>query len=352
MNLAIPKAALGVDTVPGDVLPLLWKKSIEPFFDATPVARDQKSGVLPTLQQYHLGTSLFMECQFSGQKFLRDRGWMQRHDDVDHLTLQLFTRGQNRVVNGGSEYVERAGNIYAVNLAYETEAESTESEVLLLVLPRSLVMDDIPHLAPARGPLFAPKSFGARIFVDYMQSLRSNLAAATQDDIPTIIESTLGLLDSLTLRDDVESSLAVGHAWRTACRHIERNLYDPGLGVDSICAHLRCSRATLYRLFKRQGGVQDYIQNRRLLACFKAIGTVTNAHRRIYDIALDFGFTSPSHFSRLFRNQFGMTPSQAKDVAAHERMRAASVKGVRGGTGADAVERMRLWAKSLKSPAV
>jgi AraC-like DNA-binding protein len=343
MSKEIPKAYFGVDTAPADILPFLWRKSIEPFFDATPVEKTQDPRTLPRLQQYHLGKSLFMESQFPGQRFVRDRAWMQQHDDVDHLSLQLFARGENRVVNGGHDFVEKAGNIYAVNLAYEVKAESTDSEVFLLVLPRSLIMDAVPHLATVRGPLFAPGSFSARIFVDYMQSLRTNLAVATRDEVSTIIESTLGLLDSLTRHHDVGSSQAEGHAIGTACRHIERNLKDPALSVDSICAHLQCSRATLYRLFKRHGGVQDYIQRRRLMACFKAIRAAKNAHRLIYDIAMDFGFTSPSHFSHLFRGQFGMTPREARAAAVDQKTFTVPVEGL----GLDDGERMWLWAKTL-----
>ena len=36
------------------------------------------------------------------------------------------------------------------------------------------------------------------------------------------------------------------------------------------------------------------------------------AHRHIYDIAYDCGFTNEAHFSRVFRRAFGVSPSDAR----------------------------------------
>jgi len=257
--------------------------------------------------------------------------------------LQFFERGENKVVNGTQCYTEDSENVYAVNLAKTIEAQSTKSQALILVLPRTLISDELPHLANACGALFKPRSFSARIFIDYMKSLRSNLPYAKSEDTAAIVESTLGLLDALTLHDDVDANSVSDAAFRSACRHIERHLGDPGLAVDGICKHLRCSRATLYRLFQPHGGVHQHIQNRRLAACFKAIRSPRYRHRRVYDIALDFGFSSPSHFSNLFRSHFGMTPSEAREMEVRSPKPPVTSPN---GAASDA-ERMWIWAKTL-----
>ncbi len=343
---AVPQAALTPGTVPEEDLPFLWQRSIAPYFDAQPVAGSQSDPQLLAIRQFHLGKTLFVDSRFSAQTFIRDRHWMRRYDDSDHLLLQLFVSGENRATNGKLEYVEQPGNIYGVNLAYQAEAMSTDARVLTLVLPRDLLLDELPHLIDARGAIFAPGSASAQIFVDHMMSLRGNLSRGTAEEVPALVTATLGLLDSLTSRQDVEASAAVPATFRTACRYIDRHLASPALGVDSICRHLRCSRATLYRLFKSQGGVNEHIRRRRLVACFKAIGSPRNRHRRIFDIALDFGFTSPSHFSHLFHHHFGMTPREARD-AGFDIAADAALPAMSDGSGQDAVARMWLWARTL-----
>jgi|GEM_PF-241983 len=342
----VPQASLVPGMVPAEELASLWRRSIAPFFDAQPIAKPPLSPRLPDIHQYHLEKSLFVDSRFSAQSFTRDRRWMQRYDDSDHLLLQLFVSGENSVVNGAHDYVERPGNIYAVNLAHQVKAASTDARVMTLILPRDLLMDELPHLSDASGALFAEDSAGARIFTDYMMSLRDGLSRAEADEIPALMKATLGLLDSLTTRGDAGSSAAAHATFRTACRYIERHLANPRLNVGSLCRHLRCSRATLYRLFRSHGGVHAHIQRRRLVACFKAIGSPGHRHRRIFDIALDFGFASPSHFSHLFRGHFGMTPREARDANLDFAAGAAPL-AVPDGSGKEAAEQMWLWAKTL-----
>jgi AraC-like DNA-binding protein len=347
----IPKASIAPGLVPPEELPSLWRRSIAPFFDARPAAGPQAAGS-PYIHQYLLETVLFADSEFPAQTFERDRGWMSRHDDTDHLLLQLFARGRNAVVNGSTEYVESADSVYAVNCAHPIDALSTESRVMSLVVPRALVMDELPHLADARGALFEPGSAAARIFIDHMLSLAANLPRATAAEAPGLVRGTLGLLDSLSLRGDVQSSQAGDAVFRAACRYIEARLGDPGLSVDGICRHLRCSRATLYRVFRSHGGVRQHIQRRRLVACFRAICSPRHRHRRIFDVALDFGFTSPSHFSHLFRSHFGMTPRDVREAGLHGSPAGAGPSPVHGESGDDVVERTLRWARTLARPPV
>lgn len=338
--------SLGRGMVPDEELPGLWRRGIAPYFDARPVAEAGEPQQLPEIHQYSLGGLLLADSRFSAQTYERDRRWMRRYDESDHLLLQLFVEGRNHAANGTDEFVQQPGNIYAVNLAYEAKSVSTDARVLTLVLPRDLVRDALPHLSDARGAVFAPGSAAARIFCDYLVSLRESLDQATQDEAPALTQATLGLLASLTLHNDAASSAVQGAAFHSACRYIEAHLADPDLSVANIRRHLRCSRATLYRLFGPQGGVHDYIRRRRLVACFTAIASPRERHRRIFDIALDFGFTSPSHFSHLFRAHFGMTPREARDAGSGAALRPPPA-GTSAGTGEQAVEQMWLWAKTL-----
>jgi AraC-like DNA-binding protein len=298
--------------VPQEWLQPLFSQSIAAYMDAQPAGDPTAPRRPPEIHQYHLGQALFLDTTFAAQRFRRDAAWMARNDDADHLGLQFYVRGSNQVVNGAHEYTQKPGNIFAVNLAYEVSALSADAEVLTLMLPRQLLQTELPRLADASGGLFADGSASAQVFCDHMLSLRRNLAGASMEEIAPIMQGTLNLLDSLVRHSDIGSSAAQDATLRTICAYIDQNLHDPSLGVDGICRQFRCSRATLYRLFSSLGGVREHIQRRRLIACFKMI--VHQPQRRIFDIALDFGFVSPSHFSTLFRGYFGMTPSEARDA--------------------------------------
>jgi AraC-like DNA-binding protein len=329
---------------PKEWLQPLFSQSIAAYLDAQPVRDPALSIRLPEIHQYHLGQALYIDSTFEAQRFRRDAAWMARNDDVDHLALQMYVEGSNNVVNGAHEFRQKPGNIYAVNLAHEVQAVSEDSKVLTLILPRDLLAAELPQMLDSVGAVFANDSASGQVFCDHMQSLNRHLASATTGEIGSIMQGTLGLLDSLVRHGDITSSAAQGATLRSICSHIDRHLHDPALGVDSLCQQFRCSRATLYRLFAPLGGVREHIQRRRLMACFKAI--VQQQQRLIYDIALDFGFVSPSHFSNLFRAYFGMTPRQAREdsngsVGLSEPMPEA------GQSARDHVEMMWRWGKTL-----
>lgn len=344
MTPLVPRASLLPGMVPEEQHVPLWQQSIAPMLEARTI--DPDSGFLPEMHQYHLGRFLFVDCTFAGQHFRRDAAMMARHDDADHLTLQMYVRGGNRVRNGGIQFEQVPGVVYGVSLAHEVEARSLDSEALVMVLPRQLLLDEVPALADLRGPAFAPDSVCGALFRDHMLSLRRLLPHAGVDTIPALTHSLLGLLDALMVKGDETARAANSAMFASVCRHVDQHLDDPGLTPDSICARFRCSRATLYRLFKPQGGVREHIQRRRLMACFKAITASRNLGRGIFDIALDYGFVSPSHFSHLFRQHFGMTPSEARDMgrSRHDPLDLAMPSG---GTAAEDAERMWRWSKSL-----
>jgi AraC-like DNA-binding protein len=63
------------------------------------------------------------------------------------------------------------------------------------------------------------------------------------------------------------------------------------------------------------GGVERYLRERRLGRCFAELAAADPATARIGKIAERWGFLDPSHFNRLFKQHFGLRPS---DVMASQ----------------------------------
>ncbi len=89
---------------------------------------------------------------------------------------------------------------------------------------------------------------------------------------------------------------------------IREHLRDPDLCIDQISAELGCSKRYLHMLFSERGTtVSDYIWQARLQNCRQELET--HAGKTITDVAFSWGFSSSSHFSRVFRKYFGIVPS-------------------------------------------
>lgn len=93
---------------------------------------------------------------------------------------------------------------------------------------------------------------------------------------------------------------------------IRRSFGSPYLSPETISRRLGCSRAHLYRLFARRGlTVAGCPREVRLERCRAALAAAAPGEK-VADIAFRCGFDNPVHFTRLFRQRFGMRPGEAR----------------------------------------
>ena len=115
------------------------------------------------------------------------------------------------------------------------------------------------------------------------------------------------------LREQIETPQVIGHRDELPMRvkaYIEANLADPELSVEQIAHACSISVRGLHRHFAEDpaGSVSRYLWQRRLIRCAEALRDPSQAHRSITDVCFSYGFSSSSHFSRLFKDQFGVPP--------------------------------------------
>ena len=88
------------------------------------------------------------------------------------------------------------------------------------------------------------------------------------------------------------------------------NIHDLNLNVAMLCKKFGVSRATVFRDFE-PGGLQHFVMIHRLNQALSDIAFGPAIRRRIAMIAEKWGFSSPAHYSRTFRENFGFSPSDA-----------------------------------------
>ena len=93
-------------------------------------------------------------------------------------------------------------------------------------------------------------------------------------------------------------------------RYIEENLTQP-ISYESLSKIVGCSVYEFSRIFSFLAGmpISEYIRRRRLS---QAVFDIQNGKEKIVDIALKYGYESPTTFSRAFKELHGTTPSSAR----------------------------------------
>lgn len=100
---------------------------------------------------------------------------------------------------------------------------------------------------------------------------------------------------------------------------IEQHLRDPELTPCLIAERMKLSQRYLRAIFANETEtVSAYILRRRLEQCARQIGDPAWAGHSITEIAFGWGFNSAPHFSRTFRDRFGMSPREYRRLKLSE----------------------------------
>ena len=92
------------------------------------------------------------------------------------------------------------------------------------------------------------------------------------------------------------------------------------LSVDEIAASQQISERYLRKLFASSGTTfTDFVREARLDRAHRVLTNSAQPRRPINAIAYESGFGDLSYFNRSFRQRFGMTPSEARELARHKR---------------------------------
>ncbi|HEX3862782.1 MAG TPA: acetamidase/formamidase family protein, partial [Stellaceae bacterium] len=122
---------------------------------------------------------------------------------------------------------------------------------------------------------------------------------------------------------------------------IERKLGDPELTPARIAQLEGISERYLQKLFETTGdNFTHYLRERRLQRCWNDLANGAEAHRSVSDIAFGYGFSDAAHFSRSFRDRFGLSPKAFRQQQA-ERLSGLGVRAGQRGWPQDAIAQLR-----------
>jgi len=99
-----------------------------------------------------------------------------------------------------------------------------------------------------------------------------------------------------------------------AIDYIEDNL-DKGISYDEAARIACCSPYYFQRIFSYVSGVplSEYIRRRKMT---QAAFELQRTDSRVIDVALKYGYSSPTSFNRAFQNVHGITPTAAKAMGS------------------------------------
>jgi AraC-like DNA-binding protein len=262
------------------------------------------------------GDVILTRLEANRHRVLRTPG-MARTSETAYLKIVAPWQGGATVQQQGREASARSGAwiIYDTTQPYEI-ANPEAVDHLIVMVPK----DDLVERS-LRLPGTMARHLGAsgisRVALETMRNTYQELphmSEAAAQGAGQLIKQLVQL--SLLELSGQETAVTQREALRDRIRaHVAQHLGDPALSVDGIARALNCSRRHLYNAFAGEGeSIAAYIQRMRLQACVRDLQAAGPHGRPITDIAMSWGFGNLSHFSRVFREHTGASPSEFRNT--------------------------------------
>jgi AraC-like DNA-binding protein len=237
---------------------------------------------------------------------------MARTSEAPYLKIVAPWQGSATVHQQGREAQARDGAwvIYDTTGSYEIENPG-RSDHLIVMVPKDPMLDRSLRIEGVMARRLGASGI-SRVALETMRNTYLELPAMSPSAAAGAGELIKQLVRlSLLELAGHETSMTQREALRDRIRaHVAAHLRDPQLSVDGIARALNCSRRHLYNAFAGEGeSIAAYIQRQRLQACIRELQQAQHG-RPITDIALSWGFGNLSHFSRVFRDHTGKSPTE------------------------------------------
>ncbi len=250
------------------------------------------------------------------QRFTRRKSHLATLDK-DCFYMQFLKRGVMQIAQRDSTVVSHpaVGCLISASDPYDA-IYRTKAEAFYLELPREPFLARFPVGArPAPNTILRTGSGLGRIAAEFCYALAKENKA-----LPEPIRARLGeqVMDVLALAlegcttDGADTSVRTARL-RSIKAFIDENLASSSLSLELVAKRNDVSLSYLHHLFKDSGQTaSEWIWLRRLQRCYEMITSPDHAQTSITDVAYSMGFSSSSHFSTLFRETFGVRPSDLR----------------------------------------
>jgi AraC-like DNA-binding protein len=235
------------------------------------------------------------------------------NDDAAYIGVQITKSGREYFRSGDDTVAVGSGDLVIWTSDRPTDFTVTEKlHKVSLILPWSEVQDRLPKVSSFRGTVLDSRAGIGAVLYSHIDALASQLDVLGLSDASAVRRATYELLAAaMAYRIDSDPQPLSRQYLKRIQDFILDRLQDIELSPTTISQAHGISPRYLHMLFAQTGqSVSAYIRHQRLERCREALASAMYKDRSVAEIAYQWGFNDPAHFSRVFKNQFGHSPSE------------------------------------------
>jgi AraC family transcriptional activator of tynA and feaB len=233
-----------------------------------------------------------------------------RLSEHPYVKILFQTHGISYFEQNGRHIVVMPGDCLAYDVSCpHTIVSPAHTRHEVVIVPKELLQERGFRLSKMSACKLSARTGTGRIAHDFVHAVFDEATKLSPNNAVGVADSLIDLL-LLPLReaDTMFDRVGPEAMYVRAQGFIREHLRDPDLTIDQISAALGCTKRYLHMLFSERGiTVGEYIWRARLQNCRHELET--HGGKTITVVAFSWGFSSSSHFSRVFRKYFGIVPS-------------------------------------------
>ena len=301
-----------------------WHTAARDIIDmkVAPKARERGSA---RIRSWQLGRIAVMETQASARISER-RAEHLAGLSSEFVVLWHYQRGFAKGIVGDDVIRLGPGNLHLADMSLPFRVVNSPVRHTTVIIPRAAIGFDRRRHGDTITDT-ADTSTG-RVLIAALRGLVDALPTAKTSEAEVLAGGLIGMIRAFLLGDAHAGERGLPDdaraGWNASLaqamrRYIDENLENPYFETGELFRTFNASRATIYRCFAEYGGVARYLWDRRLDRAFALLSAGPTQRGRVSRVAECLGFFDTSHFSRSFRERFGISPVDVMEAVAPAR---------------------------------
>ncbi len=317
----LPGYHLKVEVAPGEANRYRhnWQDALrEAYFplDVRSIGDNERAAVLyaQDLSTLRIGG---VSCGAMSIRHLREHVSIGESGDFFHIPMPLMD--PIRLTQRGREALVKPGDLAMISTADQYSYEQpTQNRLKTLRIDGKMLRECYDAADDMTAITFSADLPEVRLFMSYAQTLSDvvlNLtSAAAVNAVNVLLDMLKVAMFACHSSPVMQSSVRNAHAHR-ALGIIERRFRDPNFGIEKLAEEFRCTPRYLQQIFQeRRQSVSEVIRSRRLAAAKRMLLDPWMNGVSVSQVAYRTGFSNANHFSKIFREHFGMPPSGMRET--------------------------------------
>ena len=263
----------------------------------------------------NLGGINFFDIRADAHRAVRTAALLNSDDTrVYGVTLQI--EGTSSLTQDGQTSILQPGDFALYDSTREFERDFPEAYRCFIVrFPHSMMQLPSHTLSSVTATRFGAKDGVGVVVSPFLAETANNLSELSGWTGVRVAHALIDLVSSALAEKLTDAQIASAnpraHAFVRVCEYIMQNLGDPTLSPDVIAHANFISTRQVHKIFHAERiTVSQFIRDRRLEECRRQLADPADAHLTVGQIAAQWGIYDGAHFSRIFRNAYGISPRE------------------------------------------